>query len=105
MPWGLLIGGEELHNNHHAYPTSAKLSAKGYELDIGWLYIRILEAMGLATIKHVAPISMHDSVKRNGHWPMAVLRGDPLHWDPACCAEPQRLRPRRGRLKRCEDPG
>jgi stearoyl-CoA desaturase (delta-9 desaturase) len=54
-PLGILIGGEELHNNHHAYPTSAKLSMKWYELDIGWLYIRILEALGLAKLKHVAP--------------------------------------------------
>ena len=54
-PWGVLIGGEELHNNHHAYPTSAKLSYKWYEFDIGWLYIRILESLGLATVKHVAP--------------------------------------------------
>ena len=56
VPWGVLIGGEELHNNHHAYPTSAKLSYKWYEFDIGWLYIRTLEAMGLARVKHVAPI-------------------------------------------------
>jgi stearoyl-CoA desaturase (delta-9 desaturase) len=56
VPWGILIGGEELHNNHHAYPTSAKLSAKWYEFDLGWLYIRILEIMGLARVKHVAPI-------------------------------------------------
>jgi stearoyl-CoA desaturase (Delta-9 desaturase) len=55
VPWGILIGGEELHNNHHAYPTSAKLSSKWYELDIGWLYIRVLEALGLARVKHVAP--------------------------------------------------
>ncbi|HEX5611220.1 MAG TPA: fatty acid desaturase [Burkholderiales bacterium] len=55
VPWGILIGGEELHNNHHAYPTSAKLSNKRYEFDIGWLYIRILEALGLARVKHVAP--------------------------------------------------
>jgi stearoyl-CoA desaturase (delta-9 desaturase) len=54
-PLGILIGGEELHNNHHAYPTSAKLSIKWYEFDIGWLYIRILEALGLARLKHVAP--------------------------------------------------
>ena len=54
-PWGILIGGEELHNNHHAYPTSAKLSSKAYEFDIGWLYIRILETLGLAKVKHVAP--------------------------------------------------
>jgi stearoyl-CoA desaturase (delta-9 desaturase) len=56
VPWGILIGGEELHNNHHAYPTSAKLSYKPYEFDIGWLYIRALETLGLARVKHVAPI-------------------------------------------------
>ena len=56
VPWGILIGGEELHNNHHAYPTSAKLSNKWYEFDIGWLYIRILEVLGLARVKHVAPV-------------------------------------------------
>jgi stearoyl-CoA desaturase (Delta-9 desaturase) len=55
VPVGLLIGGEELHNNHHAYPTSAKLSNKWYELDVGWFYIRILESLGLARVKHVAP--------------------------------------------------
>jgi stearoyl-CoA desaturase (delta-9 desaturase) len=56
VPWGVLIGGEELHNNHHAYPTSARLSYRWYEFDIGWLYIRILEALGLARVKHVSPI-------------------------------------------------
>jgi stearoyl-CoA desaturase (delta-9 desaturase) len=55
VPWGILIGGEELHNNHHAYATSAKLSNKWYELDIGWLYIRVLAALGLAHVKKVAP--------------------------------------------------
>jgi stearoyl-CoA desaturase (delta-9 desaturase) len=55
FPIGLLIGGEELHNNHHAYPTSAKLSYKWYEFDVGWLYIRALAALGLAQVKHVAP--------------------------------------------------
>jgi stearoyl-CoA desaturase (delta-9 desaturase) len=54
-PWGLLIGGEELHNNHHTYPTSAKLSVKPYELDIGWVYIRALEIMGLASVKKTPP--------------------------------------------------
>jgi stearoyl-CoA desaturase (delta-9 desaturase) len=54
-PIGILIGGEELHNNHHAYPTSAKLSCKWYEFDIGWLYIRLLAALHLAQIKHVMP--------------------------------------------------
>ena len=55
VPWGILIGGEELHNNHHAFGTSAKLSNKWYEFDIGWLYIRIMEMMGLAKVKKVAP--------------------------------------------------
>ena len=55
FPIGLLIGGEELHNNHHAYASSAKLSSKWYEFDIGWLYIRILETFGLARVKKVAP--------------------------------------------------
>jgi stearoyl-CoA desaturase (Delta-9 desaturase) len=54
-PWGLLIGGEELHNNHHAFATSAKLSSKWYEVDLGWGYIRLLEALGLAKVKHLAP--------------------------------------------------
>jgi stearoyl-CoA desaturase (delta-9 desaturase) len=54
-PWGIIIGGEELHNNHHTYPTSAKLSVKPYEFDLGWLYIRILETIGLATVKKTPP--------------------------------------------------
>jgi stearoyl-CoA desaturase (delta-9 desaturase) len=53
---GLLIGGEEVHNNHHAYPTSAKLSMKWYEFDIGWFYIRLLAAAGMARVKHTAPM-------------------------------------------------
>jgi len=56
VPWGILIGGEELHNNHHAFTTSAKLSNKWYEFDIGWMYIRILEALGLAQVRCVAPV-------------------------------------------------
>src|SRR5262252_2176096 len=55
VPWGILIGGEELHNNHHAFASSARLSSKWYELDIGWMYICILEALGLATVKKVSP--------------------------------------------------
>jgi stearoyl-CoA desaturase (Delta-9 desaturase) len=55
VPWGILIGGEELHNNHHAFASSAKLSSKWYELDIGWMYIRLLEMLGLATVKKLAP--------------------------------------------------
>ncbi len=55
IPWGIFIGGEELHNNHHAYATSAKLSNKWYEFDIGWLYIRILKFIGMAQVKKLAP--------------------------------------------------
>ena len=55
FPWGILIGGEELHNNHHTYATSAKLSSKWYEIDLGWAYIRTLEMLGLAKVKKVAP--------------------------------------------------
>ncbi|MFD2366517.1 fatty acid desaturase [Pseudoduganella sp. GCM10020061] len=55
VPWGILIGGEELHNNHHTYATSAKLSNKWYEFDIGWGYIRAMEIVGLAKVKKVAP--------------------------------------------------
>jgi stearoyl-CoA desaturase (delta-9 desaturase) len=57
VPWGIIIGGEELHNNHHTYATSAKLSNKWYEFDIGWMYIRILETLGLARVKRIAPAS------------------------------------------------
>ena len=63
VPWGILIGGEELHNNHHAYGTSAKLSSQWYEFDIGWLYIRILEKAGLATVRKVAPQLKFDRSK------------------------------------------
>ncbi len=55
FPWGILIGGEELHNNHHTFATSAKLSSRWYEFDIGWMYIRMMAALNLATIKKVAP--------------------------------------------------
>ncbi len=54
-PWGILIGGEELHNNHHTYPTSAKFSVKPFEFDIGWAYIRALEAVGLAKVRKTIP--------------------------------------------------
>ncbi|GAB3413503.1 transposase [Massilia agilis] len=55
FPWGILIGGEELHNNHHTFATSAKLSNKWYEFDIGWTYIRMMEVVGLAKVKKLAP--------------------------------------------------
>ncbi|WP_050463839.1 DesA family fatty acid desaturase [Herbaspirillum autotrophicum] len=63
FPWGIIIGGEELHNNHHTFGTSAKLSSKWYEFDIGWMYIRILEMMGLAKVKKIAPAPKFDRQK------------------------------------------
>ncbi len=55
VPWGILIGGEELHNNHHAYSTSARLSNRWWEFDLGWMYIRLLEILHLASVRRVAP--------------------------------------------------
>jgi stearoyl-CoA desaturase (delta-9 desaturase) len=55
LPLAIFIGGEELHNNHHAYATSAKLSSRWYEFDIGWLYISVLASLGLAQVKKLAP--------------------------------------------------
>jgi len=55
VPWGIIIGGEELHNNHHAYPSSARLSSKWWEFDAGWMYIRIMAMLGLAHVKKTAP--------------------------------------------------
>ncbi len=64
LPIGIIIGGEELHNHHHTFGTSAKLSAKWYEFDIGWLYISILAFVGLAKVKKVAPEPKFDPTKR-----------------------------------------
>lgn len=55
VPWGLLVGGEELHNNHHAFPASAKFSVRRWEFDIGWFYIRTLQSLGLAKVHRIAP--------------------------------------------------
>ena len=66
VPWGVIIGGEELHNNHHTYPTSAKLSVKPFEFDIGWAYIRILQMLGLAQVRKTPP-----------RLEMGVVRGRP----------------------------
>lgn len=63
VPWGILIGGEELHNNHHTFGTSAKLSSKWYEFDIGWVYILMLKALGLAKVKKLAPQPKFDREK------------------------------------------
>src|SRR5579862_2891105 len=55
VPWGVLIGGEELHNNHHAFPSSARLAVQWWEIDLGWLFIRLFRALGLARVENLAP--------------------------------------------------
>ena len=55
LPWGILIGGEELHNNHHTYATSARFSVKPYEFDVGWFYISAMEKIGWAKAKKTPP--------------------------------------------------
>lgn len=55
VPWGLIVGGEELHNNHHAFPSSAKFSMRPWEFDVGWLYVVLLRSLGLAKVKRIAP--------------------------------------------------
>jgi stearoyl-CoA desaturase (Delta-9 desaturase) len=63
VPFGILIGGEELHNNHHAYRQSAKLSNKWWEIDLGWIYIRLLEKLRLADVKRAAPKTRFGAAK------------------------------------------
>ncbi|GLQ31033.1 DesA family fatty acid desaturase [Litoribrevibacter albus] len=63
-PWGIIIGGEELHNNHHTYPNSAKLSVKPWEFDIGWMWIQILSFLKLAKVRKVAPVPVKDTSKQ-----------------------------------------
>ena len=64
VPWGILVGGEELHNNHHAYMASARMSNKWWEVDIGWAYIRLLAMCRLAKVKRLAPRRIRSIGKR-----------------------------------------
>ncbi len=73
VPWGILIGGEELHNNHHTFASSAKLSSKWWEFDIGWLYIRTLEIFGLAHVKKIPPELTYDKAK--DHIDLETVKG------------------------------
>jgi stearoyl-CoA desaturase (delta-9 desaturase) len=77
VPWGILVGGEELHNNHHAYASSARFSNRWFEFDIGWLYIRTLQALGLAQVKKVAPRIRLDSAKT--HCDLATVQAVITH--------------------------
>lgn len=77
FPIGILIGGEELHNNHHAYGTSAKFSSRWFEIDIGWAYLTILRWLGLANIRKVAPKLKLESDK--GSVDLRTLQGVIAH--------------------------
>ena len=104
-PWGIIIGGEELHNNHHTYPTSAKFSVKPYEFDIGWMYICALEKVGLAKVKKTPPKLQLGAIK-----PVAdektlealitnryeVMAGFAREMRQACAAELEALKARQG---------
>lgn len=63
VPWGILIGGEELHNNHHTYPNSAKLSVRKWEFDMGWAWIQLFSFLRMAKVQRVAPIAHRVSGK------------------------------------------
>jgi stearoyl-CoA desaturase (delta-9 desaturase) len=65
VPWGILIGGEELHNNHHTFGSSAKFSSKWWEFDIGWLYINLMQTVGLARVKKIPPELTCDTAKQH----------------------------------------
>jgi stearoyl-CoA desaturase (delta-9 desaturase) len=100
-PWGLVIGGEELHNNHHTYPTSAKFSVRPGEFDLGWLYIRALQALGLARARPV-PLRLRQGpacaqVDERTLGAVVACRYEVLaryarHMRAVCRAEAQRLR-------------
>lgn len=100
LPWGILIGGEELHNNHHTFASSARLSVKWYEIDIGWLYIRLLSTLGLARVRRVAPrprLSVARSVDPDTLHAVIAHRYDVMaHYarslKRACTEEARRLR-------------
>ena len=107
VPWGIIIGGEELHNNHHAYGTSAKLSSRWFEFDIGWMYIRLLEMLKLANVRKIAPQIKLDRSKAVPD--LATLQAIITHryavamsyaksLKTACAAEIAALRARHGQI-------
>jgi stearoyl-CoA desaturase (Delta-9 desaturase) len=65
VPWGFLTGGEELHNNHHAFPSSAKFSVRSWEFDIGWMWLTIMSSLKLAKVRKVAPAPVYDVTHRH----------------------------------------
>ena len=84
IPWGFWLGGEELHNNHHARPSSPKFSTAWYEFDLGWVYIRLLMALGLASLRSPWPDNIINQTLKNKNSlhlsPEKVLLSDRYHW-------------------------
>lgn len=79
VPWGVWLGGEELHNNHHAYPASAKFSLRPWEIDLGWGVVRVLCALGWAEVRMdaasgVGPVTAHF---RRSSQAIGLLAGSP----------------------------
>jgi stearoyl-CoA desaturase (Delta-9 desaturase) len=106
-PWGIMIGGEELHNNHHTYPTSAKFSVKPYEFDIGWVYISALQAIGLAKVKKtppklqlgaIQPVADEKTLEALIAHRYEVMAGYARHMRQACRDELETLKARQGDL-------
>ena len=103
-PWGFIIGGEELHNNHHTYPTSAKFSIKWYEIDVGWWYIRAMQSVGLAKVKKTPPKARLVEARPVDHNTLEaiianryeVMAGYARELRSACVAEMQALKARNG---------
>lgn len=105
FPWGILIGGEELHNNHHTYPTSAKFSVKPYEFDIGWIYISLMAKVGLARVKKtppklqlgdVRPVADEKTLEALIAHRYEVMAGYAKDLRRACAAELASIKARRG---------
>ncbi len=105
VPWGILIGGEELHNNHHTYPTSAKFSVKPYEFDIGWIYISLMAKVGLARVKKtppklqlgdVRPVADEKTLEALIAHRYEVMAGYAKDLRRACAAELASIKARRG---------
>ena len=107
VPWGILIGGEELHNNHHAFGSSAKFSSRWFEFDLGWMYIRILAFLGLAKVRKVAPrltveptpkpVPDHATLQAVITHRYTVAADYARELKAACAAEIDKLRDRAGR--------
>jgi stearoyl-CoA desaturase (delta-9 desaturase) len=105
VPWGILIGGEELHNNHHTYPTSAKFSVKPYEFDIGWIYISLLEKVGLARVKktppklelgNIRPVADEQTLEALIAHRYEMMAGYAQNMRKACAAEIEAIKAKKG---------